>query len=135
MGVHFLPLLVHVETERVAKEWLRAFDAAGIADVESCGVGGCVENDNECRVIKDYLGKLSSFADYVRVREQRQAERNEHAESDDDSSIKAGGEGGMASSDEEGNAEAKAEKDEEVPDGWEVVETVLYQPGTGPSEF
>ena len=84
--MHFLPLLVHVETERVAKEWLRAFDAAGIADVESCGVGGCVENDNECRVIKDYLaqpiikdylGKLSSFADYVRVREQRQAEREE----------------------------------------------------------
>ena len=73
VGVHFLPLLVYVETEALAKQWLEAFSDSAECDPEDVGVGGCVENDSECCVIKDYLAELSpkpsSFADYVKARE------------------------------------------------------------------
>ena len=68
VGVHFLPLLVYVETEALAKQWLEVFFDSAECDPEDVGVGGCVENDSECCVIKDYLAELSpkpsSFADY-----------------------------------------------------------------------
>ena len=73
VGVHFLPLLVYVETEALAKQWLEVFSDSAECDPEDVGVGGCVENDSECCVIKDYLAELSpkpsSFADYVKARE------------------------------------------------------------------
>ena len=75
VGVHFLPLLVYVETEALAKQWLEVFLDSAECDPEDVGVavGGCVENDSECCVIKDYLAELSpkpsSFADYVKARE------------------------------------------------------------------
>ena len=73
VGVHFLPLLVYVETEALAKQWLEVFSDSAECDPEDVGVGGCVENDSECCVIKDYLAELSpkpsSFADsYVIVK-------------------------------------------------------------------
>ena len=75
VGVHFLPLLVYVETEALAKQWLEVFSDSAECDPEDVGVGGCVENDSECCVIKDYLAELSpkpsSFADYVKAREKR----------------------------------------------------------------
>ena len=61
VGVHFLPLLVYVETEALAKQWLEVFFDSAECDPEDVGVGGCVENDSECCVIKDYLAELKAY--------------------------------------------------------------------------